>query len=66
MASAAASPTAMPASLAGPSGIAESDWARKASRAAALPGCRVTKVRWAAATAAASGEAPGGAAMVPR
>ena len=40
--------------------------ARKASRAAALSGRRVTRVRWAAAMAAASGEAQGGAAMVPR
>ena len=45
MAAAAASPTAMPASFAGPSGIAASDWARAASRAAALPGRRVTRVR---------------------
>ena len=66
MAAAASSPAAMPASFAGPSGIAASDWARAASRAAALPGRRVTRVRWAAAMAAASGEAQGGAAMVPR
>ena len=66
MASAAASPTAMPASLAGPSGIAASDSARAASRSAALPGYRATRARWAAAMAAASGEAQGGASMVPR
>ena len=64
MASAAATPTAMPSSLARPSGIVESDWARKTSRAGALAGCRATRARWAAATAAASGDAPGGAAMV--
>src|SRR5262245_2490665 len=56
----------MPAALAGPSAIAARDWAREASRAAALPGRKVNRVRWAAAMAAASGEDPRGAAMVPR
>ena len=37
-----------------------------ALRAAALPGRRVTRVRWAAAMAAASGEAHAGASMTPR
>ena len=66
MAAAASSPAAMPAALAGPSGIAASDWARAASSAAALPGRSTTSVRWAAAMAAASGEAQAGAATVPR
>ncbi len=63
MAAAAVSPAAIPASSAGPSGMAASDWARAASSAAAPAGRSVTRVRCAAATAAASGEAQPGAVM---
>ena len=66
MAFAAATPTAMPSVMAGPSGIAASDLVRRWSSIEALSGYSATSARCAAAMAAASGEAPGGAFMLPR
>jgi hypothetical protein len=45
MAAAASSPAVMPASFAGPSGIAASAAARKASSVVVLPGRNVTSAR---------------------
>src|SRR5262245_27311005 len=66
IAAAAASPVAMPSSLAWPSGMTAREAARAASRAAALAGKYVLSTRCAAAIAAASGDAPSGASIVPR
>src|ERR1700722_6066367 len=65
MAKAAASPVAIPSVLAWPSGIDASELVRSASRVEA-PGKNVMSTRYAAWMAAASGDAPGGAVIVPR
>ena len=67
-AAAASSPTWMPSSLACPSGMAASEADRAASRAATVAGAvtNVRNTRYAAATAAASADAPSGALTVPR
>src|SRR5450631_1981721 len=64
MARAAASPVAMPSSLACPSGINASEFARSVSSVG--DGKYVESTRYAAWIAAASADAPGGATMVPR
>src|SRR5579884_3519029 len=66
MADAAASPVAIPSVLAWPSGICASELASAVLRVDALFGKKTLSTSYAASTAAASGDAPGGAVMVPK